>query len=84
MAYAKPETKVRDRASYVLQQEHIRFVLTAPMGPEGEITEHVHKYNDSMKGIALRVPDVALISKYLITYLPLGLHPIEDMYILQF
>jgi 4-hydroxyphenylpyruvate dioxygenase len=57
-AYAGPETKVRDRASYVLQQEHIRFVLTAPMGPEGEIAEHVHKHGDGVKDIALRVPDV--------------------------
>src|SRR5437870_1053542 len=40
-AYAGPETKVRDRASYVLEQGKIRFVLTAPMLPEGEVAEHV-------------------------------------------
>ncbi len=57
-AYAGPETKVRDRASYVLEQEHIRFVLTAPMQPEGPIAEHVHKHGDGIKDIALRVPDV--------------------------
>jgi 4-hydroxyphenylpyruvate dioxygenase len=58
VAYAGPETGVRDRASYVLQQEHIRFVLTAPMQPEGEIAEHVHRHGDGVKDIALRVPDV--------------------------
>ncbi len=57
-AYAGPETKVRDRASYVLEQAKIRFVLTAPMQPEGPIAEHVHKHGDGVKDIALRVPDV--------------------------
>jgi 4-hydroxyphenylpyruvate dioxygenase len=57
-AYAGPETKVRDRASYVLEQEKIRLVLTAPMQPEGPIAEHVFKHGDGVKDIALRVPDV--------------------------
>jgi 4-hydroxyphenylpyruvate dioxygenase len=57
-AYAGPETKVRDRASYVLEQSKIRLVLTAPMQPEGEIAEHVLKHGDGVKDIALRVPDV--------------------------
>src|SRR5215213_3613490 len=57
-AYAGPETKMRDRASYVLEQEKIRFVLTAPMLPEGPIAEHVFKHSDGVKDIALRVPDV--------------------------
>jgi 4-hydroxyphenylpyruvate dioxygenase len=37
VAYAGPETGVRDRASYVVQQGHIRLVLTAPLAPEGAI-----------------------------------------------
>ena len=57
-AYAGPETGVRDRASYVLEQEKIRFVLTAPMLPEGPIAEHVFKHGDGVRDIALRVPDV--------------------------
>jgi 4-hydroxyphenylpyruvate dioxygenase len=57
-AYAGPETKVRDRASYVLEQAKIRFVVTAPMQPEGPIAEHVFKHGDGVKDIALRVPDV--------------------------
>src|SRR5437773_9359129 len=57
-AYAGPETKMRDRASYVLEQSKIRFVLTAPMLPEGPIAEHVFKHSDGVKDIALRVPDV--------------------------
>ena len=57
-AYAGPETKVRDRASYVLEQGKIRFVVTAPMLPEGEVAQHVFKHGDGVKDIALRVPDV--------------------------
>ena len=33
VAYSGPETGVRDRASYVLQQGKIRFVFSTPMGP---------------------------------------------------
>src|SRR5437763_14431136 len=53
-AYAGPETGVRDRASYVLEQAKIRFVLTAPMFPHGEVAEHVLKHGDGVKDIALR------------------------------
>src|ERR1700749_2562619 len=34
VAYAGPETGVRDRASYVLQQGKIRFVMTTPLAPD--------------------------------------------------
>ena len=40
-AYRGPETGMRDRASYVLVQDKIRFVLTTPLQPDGEIAEHV-------------------------------------------
>src|SRR5687767_15924451 len=57
-AFAGLETKVRDRASYVMQQNDIRFVLTAPLTPDGEIAEHVHKHGDGVKDIAFSVDDV--------------------------
>src|ERR1700730_4227666 len=57
IAYAGPETGVRDRASYVLQQGKVRLVLTAPMGPEGPVAEHVLRHGDGVKAIALRVED---------------------------
>ena len=56
--YAGLETKVRDRASYLLQQGKIRFVMTAPLSPEGPIAEHVHRHGDGVKDIALEVEDV--------------------------
>ncbi|MCH8331793.1 MAG: 4-hydroxyphenylpyruvate dioxygenase, partial [Bacteroidetes bacterium] len=53
VAYAGPETGVRDRASYVLQQGKVRLVLTSAMHPDHEISEHVKKYGDGVKVIAL-------------------------------
>ena len=59
VAYSGPETGVRDRASYVLQQGRVRLVVTAPLTPSGEIAEHVRTHGDGVKAIALRVRDVA-------------------------
>ena len=55
--YAGPETKVRDRASYVLEQGEARYVFTGAMGPEGPIAQHVHEHGDGVKDVAFRVPD---------------------------
>ena len=57
VAYAGMETGVRDRASYVLEQRKIRLVLTAPLGPDGEIAEHVRLHGDGVKDIAFNVDD---------------------------
>jgi 4-hydroxyphenylpyruvate dioxygenase len=55
--YAGPETGVRDRASYLLEQGRIRLVLTSCLGPEGPIADHVHRHGDGVKDIALWVED---------------------------
>jgi 4-hydroxyphenylpyruvate dioxygenase len=57
LAYAGPETGVRDRASYVLQQGKIRLVLTTPMRSDHPIAEHVKKHGDGVKVLALCVDD---------------------------
>ncbi|CAN5417273.1 4-hydroxyphenylpyruvate dioxygenase [soil metagenome] len=57
VAYAGPETGVRDRASYVLQQGKIRFVFTTPMGPNNEIADHIYNHSDGVKVLALLVDD---------------------------
>src|SRR5436190_6072933 len=56
-AYAGPETGVRDRASYVLEQAEVRLVLTSPLRRDSEIGEFQHVHGDGVKDIALRVPD---------------------------
>src|SRR2546430_4236021 len=57
IAYRGPETGVRDRVSYLLVQNKIRLVLTAPLGPDGEIAEHVRRHGDGVRDIALWVDD---------------------------
>lgn len=55
VAYAGPETGMRDRASYVLRQNKITFVFTSPLHPEHEISEHVKKHGDGVRVIAFEV-----------------------------
>ncbi len=57
VAYAGPETGVRDRASYVLQQGDIRLVLTTALREDHEITKHLARHGDGVRDIALTVPD---------------------------
>jgi len=56
-AYAGPETGVRDRSSYVVTQNKLRFVFTTPLQPEGVIADHVYKHGDGVKVLALWVDD---------------------------
>jgi 4-hydroxyphenylpyruvate dioxygenase len=56
-AYAGPETGMRDRASYVLEQGEARFVVTSALREDHEITEHQAKHGDGVRDIALTVPD---------------------------
>ncbi len=55
--YAGPETGVRDRASYVLEQGHIRFVLTSGLDPDHEVVRHQARRGDAVRDVAFRVPD---------------------------
>jgi 4-hydroxyphenylpyruvate dioxygenase len=52
------ETGVRDRASYVMQQDNVRFVLTSALRPDHEIARHCALHGDGVKVIALEVGDV--------------------------
>ena len=58
-AYAGPETGVRDRASYVLEQGDIRFVLTSGLRADSEICKWASTKGDSVRDVALAVPDAA-------------------------
>jgi 4-hydroxyphenylpyruvate dioxygenase len=57
VAYAGPETGVRDRASYVLQQDKIRLVLTTSLDPNSDISQHHQKHGDGVKFLSLWVDD---------------------------
>ena len=45
-AYAGPETGVRDRASYVLEQGDIRLVVTSGLRADSEITQFACRHGD--------------------------------------
>jgi 4-hydroxyphenylpyruvate dioxygenase len=57
LAYCGLETGVKDRVSYVLQQDKIRLVLTSALQPDGPINAHVNAHGDGVKVIALWVDD---------------------------
>jgi 4-hydroxyphenylpyruvate dioxygenase len=59
LAYAGPETGVKDRASYVVRQHKLTFVLTTPLRPDTEMADHIYKHGDGVKVLALRVEDAA-------------------------
>src|SRR5215468_3068215 len=57
LAYAGPETGVKDRASYVVAQNKLVFVLTTAIRAESAIADHVNKHGDGVKALALLVND---------------------------
>jgi len=59
VAYRGPETGTRDRASYVLRQNKVRFVLTTPLEPDSAIAQHIARHGDGVRDIALWVDDAA-------------------------
>jgi len=57
LAYAGPETGLKDRASYVIRQNKLTFVLTTPLRNDNEIAAHIYKHGDGVKVLALKVED---------------------------
>ncbi len=57
VAYSGPETGVKDKVSYVLQQGKIRLMLTTALRSDHPVSEHVRKHGDGVKILALWVDD---------------------------
>ena len=57
LAYAGPETGVKDRASYAIRQNKLTFVLTTALRPNNPIADHVALHGDGVKFLALKVED---------------------------
>ena len=53
LAYAGPETGLKDRVSYVIRQNKLTFVLTTPLRAKNEIADHIYKHGDGVKYLAL-------------------------------
>lgn len=58
LAYAGPETGVREQASYVLYQGQIRLVVSTPLRPSDPMAEHLRLHGDGVLDIAFLVDDV--------------------------
>jgi len=59
LAYAGPETGIRDKVSYVVRQHKLTFVLTTPVRANNPIADHIYKHGDGVKVLALRVDNAA-------------------------
>src|SRR4026209_863050 len=52
VAYAGPETGSKDRASYVIRQNKLTFVLTTSLKAGGPVSEYINKHGDGVKSIS--------------------------------
>ena len=59
LAYAGPETGMKDKVSYVIRQNKLTFVLTTPLRTENPVADHIYKHGDGVKVLALKVDDAA-------------------------
>ena len=56
-AYAGPESGMRDKASYVLEQGDIRFVISGALSADSPIAAHVRAHGDGVHDLAWLVDD---------------------------
>jgi len=57
IAYAGPETGVREKASYVLKQGKIVLILSTALHANSEISNHANTHGDGVKYLSLWVDD---------------------------
>jgi 4-hydroxyphenylpyruvate dioxygenase len=58
VAYAGPETGMRDRKAYVLRSGSARFVFQGGVTPDSPLLDHHRRHGDGVVDIAMEVPDV--------------------------
>jgi len=59
LAYAGPETGVKDKVSYVVRQNKLTFVFTTALRTSNPVADHVYLHGDGVKVLALRVDDAS-------------------------
>ncbi len=57
LAYAGPETGVKNKVSYAVKQDKLIFVFTTSLRTGTPIADHVYLHGDGVKMLALRVDD---------------------------
>ncbi|HSR53262.1 MAG TPA: 4-hydroxyphenylpyruvate dioxygenase [Acidobacteriota bacterium] len=55
--YSGLETGRRDRASYLLEQNKVRFVLSTPLNSDSPLSRHIARHGDGVKDIVFHVDD---------------------------
>ncbi|MES2332937.1 MAG: 4-hydroxyphenylpyruvate dioxygenase [Bacteroidota bacterium] len=55
LAYAGPETGLKDRASYAVRQNKLTFVFTTPLRSQNAMADHIYRHGDGVKMLALKV-----------------------------
>jgi 4-hydroxyphenylpyruvate dioxygenase len=82
-AYSGPETGIRERASYVLEQGDIRLVVSTALREDYEIARHAARHGDGVRDIALLVPDATEAYRQAVQRGARGViepHTVEDEY----
>ena len=57
-AYAGPETGVRDRVSYLLQQGKVKIIFTSFLNYDSPVADHVRLHGDGVKDISMDVENI--------------------------
>jgi 4-hydroxyphenylpyruvate dioxygenase len=78
IAYAGPETDVRDRVSYVLEQGEIRLVINGALDDTSEIARHHQTHGDGVKYLCFQVTDPPAAFDALVTR---GATPVRDPWV---
>ena len=55
IGYKGLETGSRDKVSYVMKQNQVRFVLSSPLSPGTEMGLHIDKHGDGVKDVSFSV-----------------------------
>lgn len=64
VAYSGLETGNREKASYVLQQNKIRIVLSTPYKASSDLNKHIELHGDGVKDVAFWTDDARAAWKY--------------------
>lgn len=63
--YSGPETGIRDRSSFYLTKNNLKFIITSPLQPSTyEVFGFINKHGDGVKRWAIEVDDVEAAFKY--------------------
>lgn len=58
VAYAGPETGMRDRVSYMMGQGNIKMIFTSFLSPDSPISEHMKVHGDGVRDVSISVDNV--------------------------